>query len=492
MEHTPEYDDGNIKLFLGNFWSYASRRRCTVTRMIERLRVRGRFAEPIARIREEARTWQEVEQAMQRPIPSSVGVDGEPIRLQIRNVEEFIPTFERFMHGQGILRDQWMQTLPLWSRGAERPLAREIRDGARDWEGCRAYLREAFRRPEPVQPQPRVERQQRSKRQRESEPRETAPSRGGRKALAPRDEEPDPPAQEPGMYPECGLGLMTFQPFTEGRLQEPPQQVSEEAAPTGGSLQSLEAHLDASQWEVPQSSGGQGAGPCAQREQQAEEVIEIGEDTPPQWQTPTPEMDAEPMDVQEEGGEPQRGETPPLPPDATQSPEVRVETELKETDWRREAVSKVDRTSFDRYLMLEGDVAGKKVKEEGHGVRLEALEAEVQDLRALATCQTAIIKDLLEERKKEVASMKVVDQTKGALYDTQEQVAHGPGRPSEAGPSQGPSIGKVILEPEEAKAKREAEKEVFVFKAPTEFATLPVKPLGAPPTSSPLPGQEGS
>ncbi|GBG72391.1 hypothetical protein CBR_g11969 [Chara braunii] len=394
----------------------------------------------------------------------------------------------------------------------------------------------------------------------------------------------------------------------------------------GGPLQSLEAHLDASQWEVPQSSGGQEAEPLAQREQQTKEVIVIGEDTPPQQPTLTPEVEAEPTDVREEGGEPQRGETPPLPPDTIQSPEVRAETELEETDWRKEVVSMVDRyltahaaehpdleevpggkplqephpppteateappddihpiagrarpretdkekrirvgkrleeiwqerqrleaagelpcqppsapakapripymrkeffeqrteglasptragftvarqveetldksiqflarTSFDRYLMLEGDLAGKKAKEEGHGVRLEALEAEVQDLRALATSQAAIIQSLLEERKKEGASTKVVDQTEGARYDIQGQAAQGFGQPSEAGPSQGPPLGRVILGPEEAKAKREAEKEAFVFRAPTEFATLPVEPLGVPPASSPLPGEEG-
>ncbi|GBG64717.1 hypothetical protein CBR_g46260 [Chara braunii] len=467
-EYTPEYDNGDIELFLDDYWSYAR---------------------PIARICEEARTWQEVEQAMQRLRPSPVGTDGESIRLQIGNAEEFIPTFERFMHEQGILRDQWMQTLPLWTRRAERPLAREIRDRARDWEGCRAHVREAFRRPEPAQPQPRVERRLRSKRQREPEPRETTPSRGGRKALARRDEEPDQPEQESGMYPECGMRPVAVQPFTEGRLQGSLQQVSEEAAPAGGSLQSLEAHLDALQWEVPQSSGGQEAEPRAQREQQKEVVIEIGEDTLPQQSAPTPEVEAEPMDVQEEGREPQRGETPPPPPNLIQSPKVRVETEPGETDWRKEVISTVD--SFDRYLMLEGDLAGKKAKEEGHGVRIEALEAEIQDLKALAASQATIIQRLLEERKKEGTPTKVVDQTEGARYDVQGQAAQGSGQPSEAGPSQGPPLGRVILGPEEAKAKREAEKEAFVFRAPTAFATLPVEPLGAPPTSSPLPGEEG-
>ncbi|GBG71312.1 hypothetical protein CBR_g8734 [Chara braunii] len=61
------------------------------------------------------------------------------------------------------------------------------------------------------------------------------------------------------------------------------------------------------------------------------------------------------------------------------------------------------------------------------------------------------------------------------------------GQPSAASSSQEPSIGKVILESEEAKAKREAEKEVFEFKAPTELATQ--LPASSEPITESLPVQ---
>ncbi|GBG71954.1 hypothetical protein CBR_g10891 [Chara braunii] len=159
-ESTPVYNDGDIELFLDSFWEHARRMGWTVTQAIERLRGAGRFEEPIARIRREATTRQEVEIRIEELRPSPVGPDGRPIRLEIGNVSDFIPAFEWFMQEQGIQRDDWMQTLPLRTRKAERPLAMQIRDMARDWESCRAHLREVFRRPE--LPQPRVERRQRN------------------------------------------------------------------------------------------------------------------------------------------------------------------------------------------------------------------------------------------------------------------------------------------------------------------------------------------
>ncbi|GBG69445.1 hypothetical protein CBR_g4140 [Chara braunii] len=177
-ESTPVYNDGDIELFLDSFWEHARRMGWTVAQAIERLRGAGRFEEPIARIHREATTRQEVETRMEELRPSSVGPDGRPIRLEIGNV---IPAFEWFMQGQGIPRDEWARTLPLWTRKAERALAKQVRDMVRDRESCRAHLREAFRRSEP--PQPRVERRQRSQRQRDPEPREARPSREGQKAL---------------------------------------------------------------------------------------------------------------------------------------------------------------------------------------------------------------------------------------------------------------------------------------------------------------------
>ncbi|GBG71754.1 hypothetical protein CBR_g9162, partial [Chara braunii] len=53
-----------------------------------------------------------------------------------------------------------------------------------------------------------------------------------------------------------------------------------------------------------------------------------------------------------------------------------------------------------------------------------------------------------------------------------------PGQPSVAEPRQEPPMGRAILEPEEARAQRQAEKEAFEFRAPTELATLPVAAAG--------------
>ncbi|GBG83806.1 hypothetical protein CBR_g37606 [Chara braunii] len=284
-EGTLVYDDGDVELFLDDFRGYAEHMGWTMTQTIERLRGAGRFVEPIARIRREARTWQEVEIRMQELQPSSVGPDGRPIRLEIGNAKDFIPAFEQFM----------------------------------------AHLREAFRRPEP--PHPRVERRQRSKRQRDPGLKETMSLRGGRKALARREEESIPEAEERGAYSECGIG---------------PE---------------LEAHLDVSQWRVPRAGEGhdEPTGDMPQEEvheigqearQNAErgamgEVIEVHEDTPPQAHAAELGPESVPEIVCEE--EARQEEILSPPPEAILSPGVRVEMEREQTDWRREAVSTIDR-----------------------------------------------------------------------------------------------------------------------------------------------------
>ncbi|GBG70375.1 hypothetical protein CBR_g6503 [Chara braunii] len=55
-------------------------------------------------------------------------------------------------------------------------------------------------------------------------------------------------------------------------------------------------------------------------------------------------------------------------------------------------------------------------------------------------------------------------------------------------PRQGPPMGRVFLEPEEARAQRQAERKAFEFRAPTEVATLPVAAAGP---VVPLPVEEG-
>ncbi|GBG64509.1 hypothetical protein CBR_g45205 [Chara braunii] len=593
-ESTPVYDDGDIELFLDEFWGYADHMGWTMTQAIGRLRGVDKFAEPIAQIRREARTRSEVEARMQELRPSPVGPDGRPIHLEIGNAEEFIPAFEQFMHNQGILRDEWPRTLPLWTRKAERPLARQIRDMARDWEGCRAHLREAFRRPEP--PQPRVERRLRSGRQRGPEPTEARPSRRGRKALARREEEMVPGTEGRGTYLECGLGPVEFHRFTEGGQRVSPLHIWEEVPVSGEPLQKLEAQLDVSQWrmpptserrdepaeEVPQEevqSPEREKGPNIEKGRAEETVIEVEEDTPPQTPAvglrignspesapsreeesqreevppPLPEMLAthalehpdleEPVPVESpqepykagrevEAEIPERddrrtrervpaGETveekrarvgrrweeiqqerqrleeagalpdppPPHKPyglkemweeflvqhgeSLTASDKAEVENSQKADEYLDRRIRSLSKTSFDRYMMLEADLRGKEMRETSHGMRLEAVEAEVRELRALVASQAAIIQDLRQQLR---GSM---DGAESSRQGDQRQPGRGlPEQPPATEPRQEAPMGRVILEPEEAKAVRKAEREAFEFRTPTELAILPTVTAG--------------
>ncbi|GBG73907.1 hypothetical protein CBR_g17622 [Chara braunii] len=662
-ESNPVYNDGDMELFLDSFWEHARRMGWTVTQAIEKLRGAGRFEEPIARIRREATTRQEVEIRMEELRPSPVGPDGRPIRLEIGNASDFIPSFEWFMQEQGIQRDDWMQTLPLWTRKAERPLTMQIRDMARDWESCRAHLREAFRRPE--LPQPRVERRQRSQRPRDPEPREARPSRGGRKTLARREQEPED--EERGAYPECGLGPVEFHRFTEGGLRRSPAHTQGKPPASEGPLRELKMHLDISRWraslqgeehgeqaeevsreEVSREEVPQGEIPReemsreevpqeevqgTQRERglgdegrhAGKEVIEVGEDTPPQTPAVGLRLGGAPGSTRQAKEGLQREETPLPSSEKAPSPEERAERRRERATVRREALILIDRhlsahalehpdleepapaeprqescqpekemeaeiprrvdlrtkervpagetaekkrarrtrrideiwqkrqrleaagelpeqqqerqrseaagalpgqppsvpakapeipemwrdfweqrgeelpspvragfgvvrkakerldrkikflakTTFDRHLLLEGDLAGKKMKEASHGVRLEAMEVEIQELRALVASQAAIIESLRQQTQGKV------DRPESSRQGEQRQPGHGlPGQPSATEPRQESPMGRVILEPEEARAQRQAEREAFEFRAPTELATLPVAAVG--------------
>ncbi|GBG77770.1 hypothetical protein CBR_g24217 [Chara braunii] len=126
------------------------------------------------------------------------------------------------------------------------------------------------------------------------------------------------------------------------------------------------------------------------------------------------------------------------------------------------------------------DLAGKKIEEASHGVRLETVEAEVRKLRVLVATQAALIQDLRRQprdgadRTEREEPTEVVDRAGSSRLDTQRKSVLGlSGQPSAVGFPEEPPMGRVILEPEEAKAKREAERETFEFRAPTELATLP-------------------
>ncbi|GBG90274.1 hypothetical protein CBR_g50452 [Chara braunii] len=580
---TPVYNDGDIELFLDSFWEHARRMGWNMAQAIERLRGASRFEEPIARIRREATTRQEVELRMEELRPSPVGPDGRPIRLEIGNASDFIPAFEWFMQGQGIPRDDWMQTLPLWTRKAERLLASQIRSMALDWESCRAHLREAFRRPEP--PHPRVERHQRSQRQRDPEPREARPSQGGRKALARREEEPEqePEVEERGAYPECGLRPVEFHRFTEGGLRRSPTHTQEEPLVSEGPLRELETHLDISQWraspqgeehgeqaeempreevsreevprkEVQDTQRERGLGDVGRRA--GKEVIEVGEDTPPQTPAMGLKLGDAPGSTRQAEERLQREEVPLSSSGKAPSPEDRAERRRERAAVRREALILIDRHLVAHALehpdlekpapaeprqepyqpekemeaeipkrvdlrmrerappgetaeekrarrtrriddiwqerqrleaageLLEeqqerqrseaaGALPGKKMKEASHGVRLEAMEVEIQELRALVASQAAIIESLRQQTQEKM------DKLESSRQGEQRQPGHGlPGQPSAAEPRPEPPMGRVILEPEEARAQRQTEREAFKFRAPTELATLPVAAAG--------------
>ncbi|GBG64108.1 hypothetical protein CBR_g40556 [Chara braunii] len=304
----------------------------------------------------------DVEARMQRLRPSPLGRDGLPIQLEEGNAEEFISAYEQYMRDQGTGQEEWMQTLPLWTRRAERPLARQIRDGAHDWEDCQAQLRRAFRRPEPERPEPRVERRQRSKRPRDPEARGAIATREGRKTLARREELVEPvqtdkptqteepvqaagPAQVAELPPTHGLEQVEFRRITSSDLQGPPptRPKEREAVPLETPLNSLETHLDASQWRTSQLGADPGeparyepaeeppkpepeVGPRGPEEPRTEGVITVGDDTPP----PTPI----PQQVREywpEGiPEPDSEEVSIPPSEATTPPQKQAEPEERE------------------------------------------------------------------------------------------------------------------------------------------------------------------
>ncbi|GBG87336.1 hypothetical protein CBR_g45396 [Chara braunii] len=333
-ESTPVYDDGDIELFLDSFWEHARRMGWTVAQAIERLRGAGRFEKPIARIRREATTRPEVEMRMLKLRPSP-----------------------------GTPRDDWARALPLWTRKAERPLAGQIRDMTRDWESCRAHLREAFRQPE--SPRPRVERRQRSRRQRDPGPSEARPSRGGQKALARREEESEPEVEERGAYPECGLGPVEFHHFTEGGLRRSPVRTQEEAPASEGPLRELEAHLDVSRWgtspqgeerggqaeEVPREEVPQEEARDIQGERRlgnegrraGKEVIEVGEDTPPRTPAVGLRLGDTPGSIRQAEERLQREEAPLPSSEKTPLSERRTERRRETATIRREALALIDR-----------------------------------------------------------------------------------------------------------------------------------------------------
>ncbi|GBG86041.1 hypothetical protein CBR_g40942 [Chara braunii] len=147
---------------------------------------------------------------------------------------------------------------------------------------------------------------------------------------------------------------------------------------------------------------------------------------------------------------------------------VEVETSQKADEYLDQRIRSVSKTSFDRYMMLEADLRGKEVKEAGLESRLGTIEAEVCELRALVASHTATILEL----KQQLHGSR--DGAESSRPGGQSQQRHGVSeQPNMVEPQQEAPMGRIILEPEEAKAKRKAEREAFEFRAPTELAVLP-------------------
>ncbi|GBG64403.1 hypothetical protein CBR_g44287 [Chara braunii] len=215
-------------------------------------------------------------------------------------------------------------------------------------------------------------------------------------------------------------------------------------------------------WQERQRLEAAGELPTQQQERQRSEAAGTLPGQPPSAPARAPEIPEMWRDFWE-----QRGEELPSP--------VRVGFGVA-----RKAEERLDRkikflakTTFGRHWLLAGDLAGKKIKEASHGVRLEAMEMEIQELRALVTSQAAIIESLRQQTQGKV------DKPGSSRQGEQRHPGHGlPGQPSAAEPRQEPPMGRVILEPEEARAQRQAERKAFEFRAPTELATLPVAAAG--------------
>ncbi|GBG90741.1 hypothetical protein CBR_g51248, partial [Chara braunii] len=356
-EPMPEFDDDNIELFLDVYRDHAAQRGWSVAERIHHLRGVGRFQEPVAQICKEALTWPDVEAGMQRLRASPRGRDGMPIRLEEGNADEFIPAYEHYMLSLGVAREEWVQALLIWTRQAERQVAKQIRERARDWEDCQAQLRRVFGRPQHERHEPRVERRRRSKRPREPAPREAGLARERRGAPAQREDEPAGPALAEESFPACGLRAVEFRRITSEELRPPSPLPSTQELdiPRETPFRSLATHLDVSQWEASRLGEGSVEPACyvpleepldpemetdmrdeeepqdpemaAERPDpvrpQGREVITVGDDTPPCSPAPEPAQRLWPEGIPEPGSE----EIPESSPAAAITPEQEAEAE---------------------------------------------------------------------------------------------------------------------------------------------------------------------
>ncbi|GBG82486.1 hypothetical protein CBR_g34862 [Chara braunii] len=145
--------------------------------------------------------------------------------------------------------------------------------------------------------------------------------------------------------------------------------------------------------------------------------------------------------------------------------------------WVNKGIKQTSIEAFQRYSLLSDELALRKneveqltaqlaeerVENKVRQTRLEAKEAEWEaKLKEMAAA-------LAVER---LAATKVVDWTEQSRYDIQGKGVQGLfGQGEAAEPSRQEKLGKVFLDPAEAEARKEANRESFEFKAPTELAS---------------------
>ncbi|GBG77477.1 hypothetical protein CBR_g23925 [Chara braunii] len=144
-------------------------------------------------------------------------------------------------------------------------------------------------------------------------------------------------------------------------------------------------------WQERQRLEAAGELPEQQKERQRSEAAGALPGQPPGAPARAPEIPEMWRDFWE-----QRGEELPSPVRAgfgmARKAEERLDRKIKF----------LAKTTFDRHLLLESNLAGKKMKEASHGVRLEAMEMEIQELRALVASQAAIIESLRQQTQGKV------------------------------------------------------------------------------------------
>ncbi|GBG64388.1 hypothetical protein CBR_g44272 [Chara braunii] len=311
-------------------------------------------------------------------------------------------------------------------------------------------------------------------------------------------------------------------------------------------LDSLEAHLDASQWRTSQLGADQSkpaqyepaedepeAEPRGPDEPRTEGVITVGNDTPPPipipeqappyWPEGIPEPDtehaAEPLDTEmpsseelppglphaEEGvnaGVPVRdawGMQAERPPRETAEEKfARVQGDMRVDEAQetgdlgfsatRMEIERADRrihevavTSFQRYSMLSDELPASRSEVEQLSAELAEERAENQAWRSRMEAKEAKWEKRLQDMAaivERLSSTKVVDwieQSQYGIHGKEVQGLFGQGGTTK--PPQHRGMGKVLLDPTEASARRETEEGRFNFKTPMELASQQATPM---------------